>query len=270
MRPQRSDIAAPELPPRVRWLNGAPASMAELTASGPVLVYFFDFAQLNSVRALPYVTEWDRRYRDAGLTVLGIHSPRFPFTATHDALEAGVERLGVTHPVAQDSAYAIWHDYGVSGWPSLFLWSSNGALAYYHFGEGEYEATEAAIQDELRAADALADLPEPMGPLRPSDAPGALVTPPSDEVFPGGGPAERWRGEVLELDYDGAGAYAAVDGSGHLRVALDGAEERSIAIAGPGLYELSEHPRHERHSLRIRPTVGVDIYAVGFAAGLPQ
>ena len=60
--------------------------MAELAAAGPVLVHFFDFAQLNSVRALPYAIEWDARYRDAGLTTLGIHSPRFRFTAERAAL----------------------------------------------------------------------------------------------------------------------------------------------------------------------------------------
>ena len=55
--------------------------MAELTAAGPVMVHFFDFAQLNSVRALPYAIAWDERYRDAGLTTVGVHTPRFGFTA---------------------------------------------------------------------------------------------------------------------------------------------------------------------------------------------
>ena len=58
VRPDRPDIAAPELPPRLRWAGEAPGSMAEMTAGGPVLVWFFDFAQLNSVRTLPYVVEW--------------------------------------------------------------------------------------------------------------------------------------------------------------------------------------------------------------------
>ena len=81
MRPQRPDIAAPELPQRLHWLGPRRSPrMAELTVAGPVLVHFFDYAQLNSVRALPYVIAWDRRYRDAGLTTLGIHSPRFKFT----------------------------------------------------------------------------------------------------------------------------------------------------------------------------------------------
>jgi hypothetical protein len=271
MRPERADIAAPELPPRVRWIGSAPPSMAELTASGPVLVHFFDFAQLNSVRTLPYLRTWHERYASAGLTVLGIHSPRFKFTATYDALAAAVERLEIPYRVAQDSAYALWHDYGCKGWPSLFLWSQGGALAWFHFGEGEYRATEEAIQAELRAVDTLVELPAPMAPIRPSDAPGALVAPPTEEVFPGGGPGEPLRGstEPLRLDYEAGEAHAAADGTGEIAVSLDGGAERRLAIGGAGLYALAEHPRHERHSLNVRVGDGVELYAISFGAGVP-
>ena len=51
--------------------------MPALTAGGPALVHFLDFAQLNSVRTLPYVSEWARRYREAGLSVIGVQSPPF-------------------------------------------------------------------------------------------------------------------------------------------------------------------------------------------------
>jgi len=271
-RPPRADIAPPELPPRVRWLNSEPGSMPEMTASGPVLVHFFDFAQLNSVRSLPYVLEWHRRYAEHGLTVLGIHSPRFSFTKTEDALEAGIERLGIPYPVAQDSSYAIWHDYGVKGWPSLFLWNRSRALAWFHFGEGEYRATEEAIQAELREADALVDLPRPMEPLRPSDAPGAGVARPTDELFPGGGPGEPWRpegpGDALEVPYAGGGAFAAATGDGSLNVRVDGGPERAVEIRGPGLYELTEHRGHEAHRLRITSS-GAELYSVGFPAQVP-
>lgn len=273
MRPERADIAAPELPPRVRWTGGEPPSMAELVTSGPVLVHFFDVAQLNSVRALPYVRGWDERYRDGGLTVLGIHSPRFPFTKTVDVLGAGVERLGLSYPIAQDSSYAIWHDYGARGWPSLFLWNTAGALAWFHFGEGEYRATEEVIREELRAAGAFHELPEPMEPLRDTDAPEALVAPPSEEVFPGGGPGEAWTPEgvddVLEVEYGAGGVHAAVDGTGELHVSLDGAPERSISVKEPGLVTLAEHPRHEQHRLALRASPGLAVYSLAFAAGMP-
>ena len=246
--------------------------MAELVAAGPVLVHFFDFAQLNSVRALPYVREWHSRYAPVGLAVLGIHSPRFPFTAEPEAVTRAIQQLGIPYPVALDSTYAIWHDYGVKGWPSLFLWGGSGTLRYFHFGEGEYHATEEAIQEALRDRDVTAEMPEPMEPLRPSDAPGALVAPPSEEVFPGGSPQEPWqageRAAELEVTYAAGGAFAAVDGVGELRYSVDGRED-ALAVTGPGLYELASHPRHEEHRIRLHPDPQLEIYAVSFAAGVP-
>lgn len=274
MRPDRADIAVPELPPRVRWLNAdGPPAMTRLMAAGPVLVHFFDFAQLNSVRALPYVKAWHDRYTAHGLAVLGVHSPRYPFGSDRGVLADGVTRLGVEHPVADDSRYALWHDYGCRGWPSLFLWGRGGALRWYHFGEGEYTATEAAIQEELRAVDAGLDLPPPLAPLRPTDAPGALVAPPSEEVFPGGSAAEPWRArhpeDALELEYAAGGAHATAAGRGELVVALDGAAATTVPVETPGLYDLAIHPRHEDHRLRLEPRGEIEVYSVGFSAGVP-
>jgi hypothetical protein len=269
MRPERDDIAAPELPGGTRWLNAEnPPAMAALTATGPVLVHFFDFAQLNSVRAVPYVVAWNDRYRDRGLSTIGIHSPRLPVTADPDALRPGLARLGISHPVADDADYRIWHEYGCRGWPSLFLGGRGGALRWVHFGEGEYAPTEAAIQEELGVI-AAAGLPDPLAPLRATDAPGALVMPPSEEVYPGGSAAEPWRGERLELDYEGGGAHASAAGAGALRVALDDGEYRAVQVDGPGLYDLAAHPRHESHRLRVDADPGVEVYSVSFSAGLP-
>jgi hypothetical protein len=272
VRPARDDIAAPELPGHIHWLNtdGAPR-MSELTATGPVLVHFFDFAQLNSVRALPYVLEWNRRYAPHGLMALGIHSPRFRFSGEREAASAGVAGLGVEHPVALDSDYAIWHDYGCKGWPSLFLWARGGALAWAHFGEGEYRATEEAIQETLRSEDLTAELPPPMKPLRATDAPGALVAPPTEEVFPGGSPAEGWEpgpgGDRIELEYEAGGSYIVAEGDGELRAGLDDAAPEPLA--GAGLATIAEHPKHERHRLAIEASPGVRVWAISFAPGIP-
>lgn len=274
MRPERANIAAPELPGRLRWLNAQrPPKMAELAAAGPVLVHFFDWAQLNSVRSLPYLVDWDQRYADAGLTTLGVHSPRFSFTGERAALGPSLVRLGVSHPVADDSGYAIWHDYGCKGWPSLFLWGQGGALRWFHFGEGEYAATEAAIAAELGAIDPSFEPPPPLASKRPTDAPGALVAPPSEELFPGGSPSQPWRAtaatDSLELSYEAGGAHVSVDGEGEMRIRLDDGDHRVVAVSGPGLYELSEHPCHERHHLQLEPDPTLELYSVSFAPGMP-
>src|SRR3954451_7517869 len=158
MRPEREDIAAPLWPPKLPWIGPRPKPSDLLVADGPVLVHFFDFAQLNSVRTLDYLEEWHRRYSGAGLTVLGVQAPRFPFGAEAEVVADGLRRLGVTFPTAVDAEREMWLAYGCEGWPSLFLWGKGGVLRWVHFGEGEYVGTEVAIQEELRALDALTAL----------------------------------------------------------------------------------------------------------------
>jgi hypothetical protein len=273
VRPERPDIAVPPFAPSTEWVGAEPPAIERLSAAGPILVHFIDFAQLNSVRAVPYAIAWAERYREAGLAVLGVHSPRFAFTADRDVIATGLERLGVRHPVAADLDYAIWHDYGCEGWPSLFLWSRGGALRWFHFGEGEYEATERAIQAELRSTNGARSLPSPMAPLRPSDAPAATVIAPTEELLPGGSIREPWSSTparpTLEIDYAAGGAFATVDGAGELRVRIDDTDLEPIAIADPGLRELAGHARHEAHRLRVEPTAGVRVWSLSFAAGVP-
>ena len=273
MRPTAHDIAAPEFAPGTLWTGDEPKQMSALTARGPVLVQFFDFAQLNSVRALPYVVEWNRRYADLGLATVGVHSPRHPFTADPRALATAVERLGIEHPVAADSGYTLWRAYGCEGWPSLFLWGRGGRLRWFHFGEGEYRETELAIQAELEGARDAADLPQPMTPLRATDAPGARVVAPTPELLPGGAldtPLEPKATEALELDYAAGAAFAALDGAGLVAVRIDGGDARELAVSAPGLVELAAHETHGEHRLELVVSPGVRVWSISFAPGVPR
>lgn len=269
MRPERDNIAAPDLPEGIEWIGEAPRSMPVATAGGPVLVHFFDFAQLNSVRTLPYVCEWARRYESHGLTTIGVQAPRFPFGAERGAVAAGLERLGIEFPVAIDADRRLWHAYGCEGWPSLFLWKLGGALAWFHFGEGEYRATEEAIQAELREQDALRTMPAPMDPLRPTDSPGAKVMPPTAEIFPSDSWDEAWTGAELRVPYEAGGAYVTVEGTGKIQITLDGEALEPIEASGPGLYQLATHPHHSNHQLLLQPDPSLQIWSISFSAGIP-
>ncbi len=273
MHPETTDIAVPPFAPDTEWVNGEPKAVERLCTEGPVLVHFICAGDLSSVRTLPYLRAWHERYGSHSLTVLGVNTPRFPYTAERDKLAAALSRLEVTFPVALDARRAIWRDYGSYGWPSLFLWGLGGALRWYHFGEGEYAATEEAIQELLREADALAGLPSPLAPVRPSDAPGARVMPPTSEVLPGGSPEEPWtaesENEVLEVAYEAGGVAVSVDGVGMLAVSIDGSAEREFDVGAPGIYELASHARHEAHTLTLRAAPSLRIHAITFAAGLP-
>lgn len=247
--------------------------MAELTAAGPVLVHFWDPTQLNSVRALPYVAEWNRRYSPHGLTVLGIHSPRFALTADAEVATRAIGRLGVEHAIALDVDYAIWHDYGCIGWPSLFLWGQGGALRWAHRGEGEYRETEEAIHDELREMDATVRVPGPMDPVRATDEPGALLPVPTPEIFPGGSPAEAWVASAddsrLEFEYEAGEAWVVADGDGEIGVTMDGGARQTVPLSPATLAKLTGNGHHEAHQVALDIPEGTRVWAISFAPGAP-
>ena len=112
-----------------------------------------------------------------------------------------------------------------------------------------------------------------MAPLRPSDAPGAQVIPPTPEAFPGGSWERPWTagedGEDLALDYQAGGAFVTVEGEGEIEFEIDGEWTTLPSDATPGLRALAEHPTHEAHNLILRPAPGVKIWSISFAAGVP-
>ena len=49
-------------------------------------------------------------------------------------------------PVAVDNDYGVWQAFANHFWPAIYLADAEGRIRYHHFGEGEYAATEMAIQ----------------------------------------------------------------------------------------------------------------------------
>jgi hypothetical protein len=248
-------------------------SIDRLTAAHPVLVHFFDFAQLNSIRTLPYLREWHDRYEGDGLVVIGVHSPRFPFTQDTDAVAGAAERLGIDWPVAVDREFTLWRLYEPHGWPALFLWGQGGALRWYHLGEGDYAGTEEMIREALPERNGKGEWPPLVGPIRPSDVPDVKVIAPTPEVFPGGSTEEPWSSTdgqpSLTLEYEAGGAYAATDGEGRIGVRMDGEPLDPIEVTHAGLQGLTTHKRTERHRLELEPAPGLLLYSIQFAAALP-
>ncbi len=203
------------------------------------------------MRTLPYLRSWHERYRGGGLALIGIHSPRFPFTQDRDVVGAACARLAIDWPVAVDREFGVWKLYEPHGWPALFLWGRGGALRWYHLGEGDYADTEQEIQQAPRAR----QRPRVAGtiePIRPSDVPGVQVIAPTPEVFPGGSTEEPWVTDgsrtAIELDYEAGGAYAATDGTGEIAIRVDGAERDPIDRRPPGTAGV-DGPREQREPL---------------------
>jgi thiol-disulfide isomerase/thioredoxin len=119
-----------------------------------VLVDFWTYTCVNWLRTLPYVRAWAAKYADAGLTVVGVHTPEFGFERNAENVIAQSRNLTVEYPVAVDSDYAVWRAFSNHYWPALYVADAEGHIRYHHFGEGEYAMAEMVIQQLLLEAGA--------------------------------------------------------------------------------------------------------------------
>ncbi len=182
MKVEKGTVRAPEIG-RI-WFNSPPLAMRQLRGR-VVLVEFWDYTCVNCIRTLPYVKEWHARYKEKGLTVIGVHTPEFLFARYETNVERGIEEFGLTYPVVVDSNNELWEAFANRYWPTKYLIDGEGYLRYAHFGEGAYQETEATIQELLREANSGVSLPPIMEPVRESDQPGAVCYRPSAELYLG-------------------------------------------------------------------------------------
>ncbi len=136
---------APEFVGLQNWINSEPLSMEKLKGK-VVLIDFWTYSCINCIRTLPYLTEWDRKYRDQGLVIVGVHSPEFDFERKLDNVKAAVKEYGIHYPVAQDNNFDTWDRFKNRYWPAHYLIDRDGNVVYTHFGEGQYDVTENNIR----------------------------------------------------------------------------------------------------------------------------
>jgi cytochrome c biogenesis protein CcdA/thiol-disulfide isomerase/thioredoxin len=150
--PKLPDLgAAPEFLDAGHWFNTSPLTMEGLRGR-VVLIDFWTYTCINCLRTLPYLKAWDTRYRDQGLTVVGVHTPEFGFEKKQSNVGDAIGRLGIRYPVVQDNDYGTWNAFGNQYWPAHYLIDARGQVRNVHFGEGRYEETEAAIRSLLAEA----------------------------------------------------------------------------------------------------------------------
>ncbi|MGH9856432.1 MAG: cytochrome c biogenesis protein DipZ, partial [Acidobacteriota bacterium] len=157
-----ADAPAPDFVGITKWLN-LPEAQQSLTLDQlkgkVVLVDFWTYTCINCIRTLPYVTSWYDKYHNDGFVVVGVHTPEFAFEKETDNVLNAIKQYKIHYPVAQDNDYATWNNYSNRYWPAHYLIDANGIIRRVHFGEGEYEETEQAIQALLKESGQQVQMP---------------------------------------------------------------------------------------------------------------
>ena len=285
--------AAPEFRGIGTWINSEPLTLAELRGR-VVLIDFWTYSCINCLRTLPYIREWDDRYRAAGLTIVGVHTPEFAFERVESNVRENAKDLKLRYPIAMDNDFGTWQAWSNQYWPAKYLIDRQGHVRYYHFGEGEYAETEEAIRtllgDSAPVASGLAD-ESPHGLVTPEsylgykrldrnggdeiveDEPHAYTLPRgllANELALGGiwtvqdERAVAGQSASLRLQYRARDVFLVLTGKGSVQVLVDGKPERTVRVRGDRLYTLVEGEEIRDHLLELRFTPGVAAYAFTF------
>ncbi|MFI5265385.1 MAG: thioredoxin family protein, partial [Candidatus Levyibacteriota bacterium] len=141
-----TDVPAADFLGITQWLNTDNKISIKDLKGKVVLVDFWTYTCINCIRTLPYVTSWYDKYHNLGFTVIGIHTPEFEFEKNTQNVQNAIKQFNIHYPVGQDNNYATWNNYNNQYWPAEYLIDAQGNIRRTHFGEGEYDQMEKAIQ----------------------------------------------------------------------------------------------------------------------------
>ncbi len=206
---------APELTGISNWINTQPTSLASLRGK-VVLIDFWTYSCINCQRTQPYLNSWYDKYEKDGFVIIGVHAPEFAFEKVPENVRKGVKEAGIRYPVALDNDFATWNAYNNRFWPAKYLIDKDGQVRYTHFGEGEYNKTEEAIQTLLK------ETGKTVGASINKDNGNASVTlGQTPETYLGYSRAERFA-NVSQLKDDEAADYKLADGLAQHQWSLGG------------------------------------------------
>jgi cytochrome c biogenesis protein CcdA/thiol-disulfide isomerase/thioredoxin len=261
---------APDITGITGWLNTPSGDGVDLKSlrGKVVLVDFWAYSCINCQRAIPHIVDWYAAYKDAGLEVIGVHTPEYAFERVPGNVAGGGKDLGITYPIALDPNYSTWTNYRNRYWPAEYLIDAEGTVRHIKFGEGDYAQTETLIRQLLSDARPTVALPAPTEAV--DTTPPADLTPETylgvgkvvnyggggtydegsasfdypdrlpDETFAYDGDwtldyqgaTANGPGSTIELNYRARNVYLVVGGTGTLTVRRDGASKQ-IRVSGP-------------------------------------
>lgn len=278
--------ASPEFSGINTWLNSQPLKMANLKGK-VVLIDFWTYSCINCIRTLPFIVDWDRKYRDKGLIIVGVHAPEFEFEKKRENVQNAVLANHIAYPIALDNHLDTWTNFKNSYWPAHYLIDQKGRVIYTHFGEGDYDITENNIR-VLLGLNTIAMQPESAGaavPMTPETYLGRVrssrFTANSKALAPDHwGLSGKWRIEDQRIIAEEAGAKLRLNFRGGkvflvmgvptkkpiaVTITLNGKPEAKLTIDQHKLYTLISQKNLKQGLLEITADApGLEAYAFTF------
>ncbi len=129
------------------WLQSDIGSLDDLAGRVYVL-QFWTFGCVNCKNTIPHLQDLHDDYGDAGLEIVGVHSPEFDYERDPEAIAEAAVDHGVTWPIALDTERDSFHAWQERPrfWPRTYVVDRDGNIRYDHIGEGSYDELRATVE----------------------------------------------------------------------------------------------------------------------------
>lgn len=151
------------------FLSSDQITLKKFVGNKVVLLEFWTTSSMNSLRMVPYLDQWNLKYKDQGLVIMAVHTPRFTFERSKNVVDQYAHDHNMIFPLVIDNEYGTWNAYKNTLWPHEYLIDLNGRIVYEHQGEGAYDTMETKIRALLEAR--LAKLGKPALPYSTIETP---------------------------------------------------------------------------------------------------
>jgi hypothetical protein len=193
---------APALDSALHWLNCEPQTLAAHRGRVVALV-FWHAGSVYGHNLLADMQDLQRRHAD-GLTVIGIHTPKFEAERNPGLVLKTINQLGLKLPMAHDPGFASWQHFGIDAWPTVLLFDLNGARVRMFVGDLQREAVDIAIVGILDAAGVGQGMFESFEPCVRAEPKQPLAFPNGLAVGPGHlYVADSGHHRILECNHEG-------------------------------------------------------------------
>jgi len=143
-------IAAPEFPAGVEWVNtNRPLTLAELHGK-IVILDFWTYGCINCIHMIPVLKQIEDKYPN-DMVIIGVHSAKFgPGEGKTENIRQIVARYNIHHPVINDKDFVVWSSFGVRAWPTFAVLDPRGNMVALQSGEIPFEAFDTYIEGMIR------------------------------------------------------------------------------------------------------------------------
>ncbi len=189
------------------WLNTTRAFTGEELKGRILLIDFWTAGCINCIHVAATLEAVAAKFENDPVLIMGVHAQKFTADAPPEVVRVQMQELGITHPVAIDSKHQVLDEWGVPGWPTLFVIDAHGRIIKQLGGEPSVQALSDILESALAeqaaegglATEALDFLGREVDPTAPLASPEKIISLPDGYAI-----ADSGHNRVVLTDFYGA------------------------------------------------------------------